>query len=372
MSRRSMAPVLGISAIAVHEPEWTLDNGWFGPEMPRKFRHHTGIEARGISLDDELTMAVAAVRRLVSQTGCDLADCRGILLVSPSLIPPSVAHRYLGPTAAACERPGHAAKALVRRLGLDHCRTVGINWFCSGFARAVALLHDRWAPRGLIDDDGFALVVVTNRISRITDYGCRQTGGLFGDMATATLVAPVTSARYPVHFVIEHAHATKVGVDRPAFDFHVADTVSVPTVAGGSRIDRHRLVYSLDGMAIADAAPRAMAAAVAEALTATGLSGADVDHVVPHQAGAGIVRFTGMQLEPLGIHCPPLNGMTTRTGNVSACSIPHALHHAWNDLHGLVACPTTAVGSPGRAEISRGCILLRASAAHEPGTSAAA
>ncbi|MBU6275444.1 MAG: hypothetical protein KGQ61_02295 [Planctomycetes bacterium] len=372
MSRRFMGNSLGIAAIAVHEPDWSLDNGWFGPEMPRKFRHHTGIEARGISLDDELTMAIAAVRRLVRQTGCDLADCRGILLVSPSLIPPSVAQRYLGPAAAACERPGHAARALVRRLGLDRCRAIGINWFCSGFARALALLDDRWAPRGLFGDDGFALVVVTNRISRITDYGCRQTGGLFGDMATATLVAPVTSSRYPVHFTIEHAHATKVGVARPAFDFHVADTVPVPTPAGGSRIDRHRLVYSLDGMAIADAAPRAMAAAVADALAATGLSGGDVDHVVPHQAGAGIVRFTGMQLEPLGIRCPPLNGMTARTGNVSACSIPHALHHAWDDLHGLVACPTTAVGSPGRAEISRGCIILRSTADHDRPNSAAA
>ena len=77
------APQLGISAIAVHQPAWQLDNGWFGGAMPRKFAHHTGIEARGISLDDEITMGLHAVRRLKAATGCNLADCRGIALVSP-------------------------------------------------------------------------------------------------------------------------------------------------------------------------------------------------------------------------------------------------------------------------------------------------
>ena len=57
------ATPLGISAIAVHQPSWELDNSWFGEAMPRKFSHHTGIEARAISLDDEVTMGIAAVPR---------------------------------------------------------------------------------------------------------------------------------------------------------------------------------------------------------------------------------------------------------------------------------------------------------------------
>ena len=118
-------------------------------------------------------------------------------------------------------------------------------------------------------------------------------------------------------------------------------------------------------MGIAETAPRAMAAAVARGLSASGLVPDEVCHVVPHQAGTGIVRFTGMQLEDHGVHGDIVNGLTRRTGNVSACSVPHALHHEWDRLGGIVACPTAAVGAPGRAEVLQGCVLLRATAAHE-------
>jgi hypothetical protein len=67
MDARDLPP-LGISAIAVHQPPWELENRWFGDSMPRKFAHHTGIEARGISLDNEVTMGLHAVRRLQRET----------------------------------------------------------------------------------------------------------------------------------------------------------------------------------------------------------------------------------------------------------------------------------------------------------------
>jgi 3-oxoacyl-[acyl-carrier-protein] synthase-3 len=365
-------PPLGISAIAVHQPSMVLENDWFGDTMPRKFTHHTGIEARGISSDDEVTMGFDAVRRLQSEVGCDLADCRGIVFVSPSLIPAEVAQRHLGALAAARERPGAAARQLAFRLGIPRCHTLGVNWFCCGYSRAFDLVSHRWAPRLHLRNDEYLIVVAATRISRITDYGCRQTAGLFGDMATATLLAPTTSRRYPAHFEIVHASAERQRIDRPAFDFHVRSDVAVPTADGGRLNMHNRLVYSLDGMAIAEIAPRAMSSAVADSLATAGLSAKDVDFVVPHQAGAGIVRFTGMKLEEYGIHGEVISGLTRRTGNVSACSIPHALAQSWSRLRGLVACPTAAVGSPGRPEALRGCILLRATALHERQSIAAA
>ncbi len=363
---------LGIAAIAVHQPSLVLENDWFGDTMPRKFAHHTGIEARGISSDDEVTMGLDAVRRLKSEVGCDLADCRGIVFVSPSLIPAEVAQRHLDPVMAARERPGVAARLLAKRLGISQCHTLGVNWFCCGYSRAFDLVAHRWAPRLSLRNDEYVIVVVSTRISRITDYGCRQTAGLFGDMATATLVVPLTSRRYPAHFEIVHAAAERLPMERPAFDFHVRTDVPVPAADGGRVEVRERLVYTLDGMAIAEIAPRAMSSAVVDMLAATGLTADDIDFVVPHQAGAGIVRFTGMKLDEYGIRGELVSGLTRQTGNVSACSIPHALAHSWSRLRGLVACPTAAVGSPGRAEALRGCVLLRATALHEKKTSAAA
>ncbi|MFM8413860.1 MAG: 3-oxoacyl-[acyl-carrier-protein] synthase III C-terminal domain-containing protein [Planctomycetota bacterium] len=366
------SPVLGISAIAVHEPSWQLDNGWFGDTMPRKFAHHTGIESRGVSLVDEVTMGLAAVRRLQRETGCDLSACRGIMFVSPSFIPASVARRALDPAAAAAERPGTAARRLTAALGIPRCRAVGINWFCCGYSRALELVQRRWAPKLGLRRHDYLLVVVATRISRITDYGCGQTAGLFGDMASATLIAPAGNRRHPPHFEIVHAAAQRQPADRPAFDFHVRREVPVPVPRGGRMVADERLVYSLDGMAIAEAAPRAMAAATAASLAVARLAPGDVDFVVPHQAGTGIVRFTGMQLDSLGIRGEVVNGLVARTGNVSACSVPHALAATWPRLKGVIACPTAAVGAPGRPEVLQGCVLLRATPHHERQPSVAA
>jgi 3-oxoacyl-[acyl-carrier-protein] synthase III len=365
-------PSLGIAAIAIHEPAWQLDNGWFGDTMPRKFARHTGIESRGISPVDEVTMGLAAVRRLQRETGCSLADCRGVMFVSPSFIPPSVAYRELGSAAAAAERPGTAARQLAERLGLPNGRAVGINWFCCGYSRALELVHRRWAPKIGLRRNEYLLVVVATRISRITDYGCGQTAGLFGDMASATLVTTPANRRHPLHFGILHAAAERRPADKPAFDFHLRHEVPVPNPRGGRLVADERLVYSLDGMAIAEAAPRAMAAATESSLAAANLAPSDVDFVVPHQAGTGIVRFTGMQLDSLGVRGELVNGLVARTGNVSACSVPHALAQTWPRLEGVVACPTAAVGAPGRPEVLQGCVLLKSTSHHQrqPGVAA--
>ena len=146
----------------------------------------------------------------------------------------------------------------------------------------------------------------------------------------------------------------------------------VPQADGGVRHAEQRVVFSLNGMAIADLAPRAMSSAVTKALAATDTRGEDVRFVVPHQAGAGIVRFTGMKLETAGVRGELINGLTQKIGNVSSCSIPFALKSTWQRLAGLIACPTVAVGSPGIAEVSQGCILLRATPLHERQRQAAA
>lgn len=363
---------LGIAAIAIHQPECRLPNEWFGEAMPRKFGKHTGIQARGVSFDDEVSMAVESIAQLQRQTGCRLDDCRGLIFVSPSLIPPSVASRFLSVDAARRERPADAARRLAARAGLTDARVFGLNWFCCGYSRALSVVQRRLAGTLPLADEEFLLVVVANRISRITDYGCGQTGGLFGDMATATLVSGAKSRRHPVHFELLHAHAGRQPAERPYFDFQLRHDVPVPLPDGSREQVAERLVYSLDGMGIAETAPRAMSAAVAEALATGGIPADELRYVVPHQAGEGIVRFTGMQLEGLGIETELVNGLTRHTGNTSACSVPHALHHEWDRLTGLIACPTAAVGAPGRAEVLEGCVLLQSTPHHDRRRSIAA
>lgn len=360
-----LCPNLGISAIATYEPPWVLGNDWYGEIVPRKFVHHTGIESRAISSEDEVTMALRVAKNLQREVGCDFQDCAGVIFVSPSFVPVSTAYKHLGAQRAYEERLQVAARQFVRRLGISTRHVAGINWFCSGYTKALSMACRRFLPERKLERDKHLLIVNVSRISRITDYACKQTGALFGDMATATLIARTDSQKYPAHFEIRYAGAEKQPADGKFFNFQLREQVLTPAPDGGKDHAAQKLVFSIDGMGIADAAPRAMSCALAKALAATSTPPQDVRFVVPHQAGSGIVRLTGMKLEELGVQGELINGLTKQIGNVSSCSIPYALKRYWNKLVGTVACPTAAVGAPGRPELLQGCALLRATLLHE-------
>ena len=109
--------------------------------------------------------------------------------------------------------------------------------------------------------------IAASRISRITDYQCRGSGALFGDFATATLLSRLDSSRYPVHLELVDAHYEKQVSNRAFFDFSVKENVLVPTRSGGREHQPRRIVFELDGMSIADSAPRAMAQAAVDMVT---------------------------------------------------------------------------------------------------------
>lgn len=358
-------PRIGISAVSVFEPSWSLTNDWFAGKVPRKFAQHTGIEARFIATEDEVSLGLQAVRRLQAECACDLRNCAALVFVSPSFIPVSTAQRLLGDEFARQERTRRAARQLGRRLGLADSSVTAVNWFCSGYPRALSQVMRRIVPRVNLHPDQFVLVVTSTRISRITDFGCPQTGGLFGDLATATLIARSDSRMHPVHFELIHATAERRPTSSPFFNFQLRENVLKPTRDGGQRHEPCRLVFSLDGMGIADTAPRAMADALQTALAAASIGKEDLQYILPHQAGAAIVRLTAMKLEQFGIHGEVINGLTRTVGNVSSSSIPYGLKSAWSQLRGLVACPSAAVGPPGRCEVLQGCVLLRATPLHE-------
>jgi len=120
----------------------------------------------------------------------------------------------------------------------------------------------------------------------------------------------------------------------------------------------------MDGMGIADAAPRAMASATSEMVDDQGLSPEQIDYIVPHQAGSAIVRLAEMKLRDAGFTGPVVNGMTCHIGNVSSGSIPYTLKDKWDQLGGNVFCPIASVGPPGEAAVAQGCIALRSTEHH--------
>jgi 3-oxoacyl-[acyl-carrier-protein] synthase III len=249
---------IGISAIATYEPTWVLGNDWFEGTIPRKFVQHTGTQSRPISWHDEVTMGIRAIDNLRRDSGCDLHDCAAMIFASPSFVPLNVARKYFDPPRAREERLMRAAHALGTQLDIPRCPVYALNWFCSGYAKALAVVRRQIVPMLGLGRDQFVLVVTASRISRITDYGCPQTGPLFGDMATATLLSRVDSPKYPVHFKLLHAYAEKQSAAGVFFDFALRENVLSPSLNGGKTRTSQRLVFRLDGMGIADVAPRAM------------------------------------------------------------------------------------------------------------------
>ena len=169
-------PRFGISSISTFRPKQVISNAWYESTLPRKFVNHTGIESRLVSFEDEVTMACHCVRNLANEASCFLEDCAGVVFASPSFVPMAVANRFLGREKARSEQPNRAAHRLVERLGIRPRRVMGINGFCSGYAKAMSLVKKKWMPSIELSESEFILVITASRISRITDYSCRQSG----------------------------------------------------------------------------------------------------------------------------------------------------------------------------------------------------
>lgn len=362
-SHKIASPPIGISSVATFQPPWILSNDWF-EGIARKFVKHTGILQRPVSIEDEVALAIHATQNLVEQTGCELKRCAGLFLTSPSFVPMPVARKFLDEDQAQQERLDEAAARFVNQLGLRPRRVIASNTYCAGYATALSTVLHRIVPSIDLQPDEFVLVITSSQISRITDYSCRQSSALFGDLATATLISRLDSDRHPVHFELLDANVEKKPTNRPFFEFSLKEQVLTPTSDGGKRFDPQRLVFSLDGMGIADTAPRAMASAASEMLEETGLAPDDIQFIVPHQAGSGIVRFAEMKLREAGFSAEVINGMASEVGNVSSGSVPYTLSELWEELSGNILCPIASVGPPGECAVAQGCIALRSTPAH--------
>lgn len=357
-------PQLGISAVSTFRPPRQLSNDWF-EGMPRKFVKHTGIQSRPVSDEDEVTQAIRATELLVAETRCDLSKCAAVVFTSPSFVPMPLARKHLGPDEARQEQLSRAAWQFVDAIGVKPRRVQATNTFCAGYARALELVLHKINPELNLASDEFILVLTSSRISRITDYSCPTSGALFGDLATATIIARSDSEHYPIHFDLLDARVDHQETNRPFFKFQLKEKVPTPTHDGGKAFDSQRFVFSLDGMGIADIAPRAMAASAAEMVRETGGNPEEIQHVLPHQAGFAIVRLTEMKLRDEGFTGKVINGMTHDIGNVSSGSIPYSLNAMWDELHGDIVCPIASVGPPGKNRVAQGCIALRATPLHE-------
>jgi 3-oxoacyl-[acyl-carrier-protein] synthase-3 len=245
----------------------------------------TGIRTRYIAGENETTasLAVDAARKALDHAGVAATDVDLIVLA----------------TATPDQTFPSSATKVQAALGIPDCIAFDVHAVCTGFLYALSVA-DSMLRSGNAKK---ALVIGAETFSRILDWEDRATCVLFGDGAGALVLAAEEGERGIL--------ATKLHADGRHNDLLFVD--GGPSTTGtvgklrmkGREVFRHAVVN--------------LAEVLNEVLEDAGLTAADVDWVVPHQANARILDATAKKL---GL--PPEKVVVTvdRHANTSAASVP--------------------------------------------------
>ncbi|MCW2246124.1 3-oxoacyl-[acyl-carrier-protein] synthase-3 [Azospirillum fermentarium] len=259
----------------------------------------TGIRSRHLAADGELTsdLAVHAARAALEHAGVDAGsiDCLILATTTPDNTFPSTATKV------------QAALGMTRGFAMD------VQAVCAGFIYALSVA-DNFIRNGQARR---ALVIGAETFSRILDWEDRTTCVLFGDGAGAVVLEAVenegTSADAGV--LSTHLHSDGRFYDLLYVNGGPSSTGTVGHVRmHGQEIFRHAVTK--------------LSEVVDEALTANGLTPADIDWLVPHQANRRIIDGIGRKLK---LAADKVVLTVDRHGNTSAASIPLALAEAVAD-----------------------------------------
>lgn len=264
-------------------------------------RERTGIEERHVAADPKetsATLGAAAARKAL-----EMAD-----------VPAS----KVGLIICATSSPEHifpsTASIIQDLIGATNAGAYDLSAACSGFVYGLSM------ARGVIlaGDIEYVLVVGAETLSRFVDWTDRSTCVLFGDGAGAMLIA---ASNVPGGIL-----AVELGSDGSGAD-------SLTLKAGGSAmpatletVNNGDHYIRMDGKAVFRFATRVMADATTKVLARAGLSTADVDLVVPHQANIRIIQNS--VLKQLKIPEDKVFVNLQKYGNTSTASIPLALVEA--------------------------------------------
>jgi 3-oxoacyl-[acyl-carrier-protein] synthase-3 len=259
----------------------------------------TGIKARHIAADDELTsdLAIAAAREALANAGADAGDIDLIVLAT------STPDNTFPATAVTVQA----------ELGITEGAAFDVQAVCSGFVYAMSVA-DNFIRAG---QSQRALVIGAETFSRILDWEDRGTCVLFGDGAGAVvlekqMVNGVDKGRGVLGTLLrsDGRHRDKLYVD------------------GGPSSTKTVGHLRMQGKEVFRFAVNAIAGVIEDSLRAHNLRAEDIDWFVPHQANKRILDGTANKL---GIDASKVVITLDRHGNTSAASIPLALAAAEED-----------------------------------------
>ncbi len=254
----------------------------------------TGIRSRYVAEDGETTASLAteAARRALEYAGVEAADIGLIVLA----------------TATPDQTFPSSATKVQAALGINDCIAFDVHAVCTGFLYALSVA-DSMLRSG---SSKKALVIGAETFTRLLDWEDRTTCVLFGDGAGALVLGAEETEKGIL--------ATRLHADGRHNDLLFVDGGPSTTGTVGKLRMKGREVFRHAVVNLADV--------LNEVLEAAGLTSADVDWVVPHQANARILDATAKKL---GLPSEKVVVTVDEHANTSAASVPLAFDKAVRD-----------------------------------------
>jgi 3-oxoacyl-[acyl-carrier-protein] synthase-3 len=284
-----------VKGIGHYLPEKAVPNSHFEQTLETSsdwIVSRSGIERRHFAAEGETTshLAAHAARAALADAGMDASDLDALIIATstPDLTFPS------------------AATMVQHQIGMKGGFAFDIQAVCAGFifalANANALIVSGSAKR--------VMVIGAETFSRIMDWTDRGTCVLFGDGAGALILEASEGDGTPADRGILSTDLNSDGTYRDLL--YVDGGVSTKTTG----------YLRMEGKEVFRHAVEKLAATANTAMDKAGVTAADVDWVVPHQANIRIIKGTAKKM-----NVPMENVIVTVQdhGNTSAASIPLAL-----------------------------------------------
>ncbi len=256
----------------------------------------TGIKQRRKAAPGEYTsmFAIRAAQKAIEQAKIDPSEIDLLLCatVTPDQILPST---------------GCIIQAA---LGANNAAAMDVVAACSGFLYGVSIANSM-IQNGQAK---YALVIGAEILTQYVDYTDRQTCVLFGDGAGAAVLGPVEEGRGILGAKIKSDGRYEEQLFSPGGGTRKKPTAE--TLAAGDHF------FKMRGNELFKVAVRSMAEISREVLVSAGLTTADIDLFIPHQANQ---RITEAVADRLNVDSSKVYSNIAVHGNTSSASIPIAL-----------------------------------------------
>lgn len=263
-------------------------------------RTRSGIRERRFVTEGETTatMSIEAGRAALEKAGLAATDLDLILVATSS-------PDHLTPPVSSQVQEG---------LGAANVGAMQLTVGCTGFVYGIVTAQ-QFIATGACET---VLVVGTELISRWLKPEVRSTYVLFGDGAGAVVMQATDEPCGILGHVLGSDGAGAQHIIVPA-----GGTAMIPT---HETVDE--IAIQMNGREVFKFATRVMGRALDEALDEAGLTAADIDLFIPHQANLRIIEYAAKQA---GLPMDKVMVNVDRYGNTSAASVPLALCEAFDE-----------------------------------------